>query len=110
LACCSAAVGLLLGAWAVLSVQHMHTQVGSLAVLCTMQQPVQFRYPLATFKFNACSSCCCSCSVRVLLRLSLKSEPLTCCDLNCQPEFFLCCVVSWATCRCMPGGTFTGDT
>jgi hypothetical protein len=27
LACCSAAVGLLLGAWAVLSVQHMHTQV-----------------------------------------------------------------------------------
>uniref|UniRef100_A0A383V407 Uncharacterized protein n=1 Tax=Tetradesmus obliquus TaxID=3088 RepID=A0A383V407_TETOB len=27
LACCSAAVGLLLGAWAVLSVQYMHTQV-----------------------------------------------------------------------------------
>lgn len=29
LACCSAIVGLLLGAWAVLSVQHLHTQVST---------------------------------------------------------------------------------
>lgn len=34
LACASAAVGLLLGAWVVMSIQHLQTQVGDRYVVC----------------------------------------------------------------------------
>jgi hypothetical protein len=95
LACCSAAVGLLLGAWAVLSVQHMHTQVIKLhcafpllnaqCIQRTLRQGL--KYVLRTLLVPVAGSW-----------LQVLHPSLTKADLH---AWHMCC-------RCMRGGTYIG--